>query len=116
MSSYYCYGCGVYIHIPLNCDEDEYYDCYYNEECCENAYWVDYTVKKRAQKNWNTFKNKTWAYAFLLKEYKHAKERVKYAPGGIGFYEAFDEFESLKASKKRKGCDINDLQCFKKIK
>ena len=111
MASYYCYGCGVYIHIPLNCDEDEEYD--YNDECCENAYWVDYNVKIRALKNLKKLKNKMWAYTTILKEYKMAKERIKYAPYGIGFYEAFEEFETLRASKKRSLYAIDNSNCIK---
>ena len=110
MTFYYCYGCGAYTHIPLNCDEDEEYD---NEECCENACWVDYNVKMRAVKNLKILKNKIWAYTIILKEYKMAKERIKYAPHGIGFYEALEEFETLKAGNKRSLYAVDNRNCLK---
>ncbi len=97
MPSFYCYGCAAYIFIPE--DEEEYIDC---EICCESPSWVFYETKKRAQKNLKVLENKMRVFGIFLSEYKLAKERVKYAPGGDGYYEAKNEFENIEiVSKKR---------------
>jgi len=115
MPAYYCYGCGVHIFLPSESDIQEDEEDYYNYECCDTPSWVDYEVKKRARKNLKLFKYKMWTFSVLLKEYKLAKERVKYAPGGTGFFEAFEEFETLKNGKKRSKVEESQSSKVQKV-
>lgn len=97
MPAFYCYGCAAYIFIPEY--EEEYNDC---DECCESPSWVYYETKKRAQKNLKVLEKKIRVFGVLLSEYKFAKERVKYAPDGEGYYEAKNEFETTKTVTKKR--------------
>jgi len=118
MPTYYCYGCGAHIFSPDNpiYDSSDEEDGLVYADCCSFPEWVDYECKRRAVKNLNILKTKLWYNIFLLKEYKLAKERVKYTPGGVGFYEAFEEFEHIKNGKKRKPEESEELKTSKSQK
>ena len=51
-------------------------------------------------------------FGILLSEYKSAKERIKYAPGGDGYYEAMNQFEKV-ATLTKKRCLEKDIKFMK---
>ena len=75
--------------------------------------WVFYETKKRAQKNLKVLENKMRVFGVLLSEYKFAKERVKYAPGGDGYCEAKNEFENIETFTKKRCLEIKDTKSSK---
>ncbi len=113
MTFFCCYSCGAYIFIPEVEHEDD--DC---SDCCDFPSWVTYETKKRAEKNLKVLKNKMQVFGIFLSEYKSAKERVKYAPGGAGYKEAKHEFETIATISKKRPLEenTNPFETSKKIK
>ena len=62
-------------------------------------FWVDYEA---LQKNFKTLKINMLVFLIIFKEYKNAKKRIEYAPGGNGYMDAKNEFETLINSIKKK--------------
>ena len=69
--------------------------------CCETPYLVTIETRRRALKNIKKFRAKVHIIIMFMAEYKKARERVKYAPGGEGYKAAKDDFEQCLGKRCR---------------